>query len=62
MITEFLMNFGWCISFAAVLLSDAVIFFRGRKNKTKEQENQELIDNVKRLVSVIKGNDEEVKK
>lgn len=62
MITEFLMDFGWCISLAAVLLSDIVMFFRGRKNKTKEQENQELIDNVKRLVSVIKGNDEEVKK
>lgn len=61
MVIEFLSQFGWCISLGALLLSDIVMFFRGRKNKTKEQENQELIDNVKRLVSAIKG-EEEVKK
>lgn len=53
---EFFMNYGSYISLGLLLISDVIMWFRSRKTK-RDSQTQELIDSVKLLMSVIKGED-----
>lgn len=53
---DFFANYGSYLSLGLLLISDVVMWFRSRKSK-RDSQTQELIDSVKLLMSVIKGED-----
>lgn len=56
---EFFSQYGSFLSLGALLLSDVIIFIRGLKNKSDRKKTEELVENIKQLISIIRGDGKE---